>query len=206
MIKILMISRELHGDGVVMVDGGANIGVHSITAGRVMQGWGTVMAFEAQERIFYALAGNVAINNLFNVQAKLSALAHKDYMINVPIPDYLEHGSFGSLEMQYKPTVENIGQIVDYNKTQQIPAIAIDSIGLSRLDFLKLDVEGMEEQALFGAFQTIRRCRPIMYIEHQKTGVAAIQKALNIMEYESNQIGPNTLAIHRDFCYLFNRL
>ena len=51
----------MHGDGVVAVDGGANIGVHTIEWATAMTGWGSVIAIEPQERIYYALAGTLWI-------------------------------------------------------------------------------------------------------------------------------------------------
>ncbi|MGA8320591.1 MAG: hypothetical protein WB774_07170 [Xanthobacteraceae bacterium] len=35
------------------------------------------MAFEAQERIYYALAGNIAINNCFNARAINAAVSNR---------------------------------------------------------------------------------------------------------------------------------
>ena len=66
---LLSLRRRHYGDGVVAVDCGANIGVHSVEWARHMDGWGEVIAIEAQERIFYALAGNLSINNCFNARA-----------------------------------------------------------------------------------------------------------------------------------------
>src|SRR3984957_21223425 len=65
---VLESRRRLVGDGVVAVDCGANIGTHTVSWARQMTGWGSVVAIEAQERIYYALAGNVAINNCFNAR------------------------------------------------------------------------------------------------------------------------------------------
>src|SRR6476659_10592929 len=55
--------RQAHGEGVVAVDGGANVGTHTVVWAIAMTGWGSVIAIEAQERIYYALAGNIALNN-----------------------------------------------------------------------------------------------------------------------------------------------
>ncbi len=41
----------------------------------------------------------------------------------------------------------------------------IDSLNLERLDFLKLEVNGMELAALAGAEKTLERCRPKILIE-----------------------------------------
>ena len=60
--------QRTHGNGVVAIDCGANIGAFTLEWARLMDGWGRVYAFEPQERVFYALAGNLAINNLFNAR------------------------------------------------------------------------------------------------------------------------------------------
>ena len=62
-LHLLDLRKRFHGDGVVAIDCGANIGVHTVEWAASMTGWGSVVAIEAQERIYYALAGNIAINN-----------------------------------------------------------------------------------------------------------------------------------------------
>lgn len=53
-VQLLLSRRQNFGDGVVAIDCGANIGVHTIEWAKAMHGWGEVIAFEAQERIYYA--------------------------------------------------------------------------------------------------------------------------------------------------------
>ena len=197
-LQILLLQKQLRGDGVVMIDGGANIGVHALAAGRLMQGWGSVISFEAQERIFYALAGNVAINNLFNVQVKWNALSDSHTTINIPVPNYLEPSSFGSLEMQYSAKSENIGQTIDMSKTQPVQAITIDSLQCNRVDFIKLDVEGMEEQVLSGAAGTINNCKPVLHIEKLKSNGVGLSVFLDTFGYVMHDLGANILCIHKD--------
>src|SRR5712691_10414667 len=57
-LSLLGLRRQYFGDGVVALDCGANIGVHTIEWAKRMHGWGEVIAIEAEERLFYALAGN----------------------------------------------------------------------------------------------------------------------------------------------------
>ena len=76
-LTLLELRRKYFGDGVVAIDCGANIGVHTIEWAKKMTGWGSVVAVEAQERIFYALAGNIAINNCFNATAVFAAVSAK---------------------------------------------------------------------------------------------------------------------------------
>ncbi|MAD98923.1 MAG: hypothetical protein CMB99_16475 [Flavobacteriaceae bacterium] len=51
-----------------------------------------------------------------------------------------------------------------------IPAITIDSLGLEALDLLVLDVEGWEWPALRGATETLRKCKPVLQLEHRGHG------------------------------------
>jgi hypothetical protein len=46
--------------------------------------------------------------------------------------------------------------------------ITIDALELDACHIIKLDVAGMETDALRGAAATIRRCRPILYVENDR--------------------------------------
>ena len=122
-ISLLRLRRKYFGDGVVAIDCGANIGVHTIEWAKTMTGWGSVIAIEAQERIFYALAGNVAINNCFNARAVFAAVSATNGTMRVPNPDYLQPASFGSLELRQRTNTEFIGQPINYSEgmTSEIP-------------------------------------------------------------------------------------
>src|SRR6202000_1840143 len=113
-LDLLALRRKHHGDGVVAIDCGANIGVHTIEWAKAMTGWGSVLSIEAQERIYYALAGNIAINNCFNALAVNAAVSSESGTMQVPNPNYFTPSSFGSLELRQRPNTEFIGQHIDY--------------------------------------------------------------------------------------------
>jgi FkbM family methyltransferase len=195
---ILDSRRRLFGDGVTVVDCGANIGTHTISWARQMTGWGSVIAIEAQEKIYYALAGNIAINNCFNARAIHAAAGDKNGAMKIPSPDYFAPASFGSLELKPAKRAEQIGQTIDYADANLVPvdAITIDSLALDRLDLLKIDVEGMELEVLEGAKRIIRRSLPVIIIEHIKTGPEEIVTFLKHYGYHMAELGLNVLAIH----------
>ncbi|MDP1880837.1 MAG: FkbM family methyltransferase [Parachlamydiaceae bacterium] len=198
--EILMLRREMFGDGVLAIDGGANIGVHTIEWAKTMHGWGSVLAFEAQERIFYCLAGNIAINNCFNATAYHAALGTSFGTINIPILDYFKSSSFGSFELRKNEFNEYIGQKIDYtaDQCQKISMVAIDSLNLARVDFIKLDIEGMELEALEGAKKTIAATKPIMLIEYIKAGKETLENYLANFFYNTFEVDGSILAIHKD--------
>lgn len=195
---ILDARRKHFGDGVVAVDCGANIGTHTVCWSTHMTGWGSVIAIEAQERIYYALAGNVAINNCFNARAVHAAVGDKNGMMKIPNPDYFVASSFGSLEIKPIKNPEAIGQPIDYAPAKLVPvdAITVDSLALRRLDLLKIDVEGMECEVLQGAKRTIRQSLPVIIVEHIKAGRDEIGSFLGHYGYQMLELGLNILAIH----------
>ena len=196
--QLLHIRRRHFGDGVVVLDGGANIGVFTVEWAKVMRGWGWVIGVEAQERVYYALAGNIAINNCFNARAIHAALAGKSGTMRIPTPNYRAPGTFGSLELKPSEHTEDIGQTISYADEDLTPvaAIAIDSIGLGRLDLLKIDVEGMEVEVLEGARGTIERCLPIIVVEKIKSDHHALTSILDSHGYRRFDMGMNIMAIH----------
>lgn len=197
-LHLLTQRRKFFGDGVVAVDCGANIGVHTVEWAKLMHGWGEVIAIEAQERIFYALAGNITMNNCFNARAIWAAVGASNGTIRVPMPNYLTPSSFGSLEIMQREQTENIGQDISYAEehTVETRLLALDDLGLQRLDFLKIDVEGMEIAALNGAERLLASQRPILIIEKIKSDEGSLVGRLDQLGYKLFNIGINLLCIH----------
>lgn len=196
--KLLALRRQYRGNGVVAIDCGANIGIHTIEWARLMTGWGRVTAIEAQERVYYALAGNIAINNCFNATAIHAAVSDSSGTMRIPALDHQKPASFGSLELTQLSRTEAIGQTIDYTEgaSTEVAKITIDALNLQRCDLLKIDVEGMELSVLAGAADTIARHSPIMLVEAIKTDKEALRSRLTTADYRVFEAGINFLAIH----------
>lgn len=199
LISLLDLRRKHYGDGVVAVDCGANLGVHTVEWAKHMTGWGVVLAFEAQERIYYALAGNIAINNCFNARAIHAAVTSQPGTMKMPKPDYLTNSSFGSLELKKRDNTEFIGQAIDYSEEKMVDVrtVNLDSLNFHRLDLVKIDVEGMELEVLAGAAKCIGANRPILLVEVLKTDAGALRAWLDDLGYMIVPSGLNFIAIHK---------
>jgi FkbM family methyltransferase len=198
LLRVLDLRRQCYGDGVMAIDCGANVGVHTIEWAKHMTGWGGVLAIEAQERIYYALAGNIALNNCFNARAVHAAVSDRAGTMKIPVPNYFKAASFGSLELKQRPGNEFIGQAIDYSESSmvEVRTINLDSLNLKRADLIKIDIEGMEMDALAGAVNYIDRLHPILLIEIAKSDRAAIIGWLSNFGYTVLDADINVLAIH----------
>jgi FkbM family methyltransferase len=157
-----------------------------------------VLAIEAQERIYYALAGNIAINNCFNARAIHAAVSERAGTMKIPVPNYSAAASFGSLELKQRDGAEFIGQAIDYSESKmiEVPTVSLDSLNLARVDLIKIDIEGMEMDALAGAAHCIGDLHPILLIETIKSDKNAIAAWLDSLDYTVLDIGINFFAIH----------
>jgi FkbM family methyltransferase len=165
--KILTIIGSLP-SGAVIVDAGANIGLVAIPIARAVRDRGGVVnAYEAQRMLFYALCGSAAINDLDNFYAYNIALGNATATIDVPKPNYAIAQDLGLVSLVEPPADQ---------PTEKVLLRPLGGVGLSRLDFLKIDVEGMEIDVLKGAEDLIRTQLPWCWIEYWKVGIPEIKQ------------------------------
>ncbi len=69
--------------------------------------------------------------------------------------------------------------------------VRLDSLVRDRVDFIKIDVEGMEMQALSGAAGLISACRPALYVEVLDETVAAFMAWVDGNEYRVEKLFPD---------------
>jgi len=184
---------------VVAYDIGANIGIVALEMARTLGHAGRVVAYEPQEALFYALCGNVALNNLRNITVRNEAVGEFDGTIGVPKVDYAKQGSFGSLELRVRPRTEFIGQSVSYatRDLNKVPCVRLDSVVLTPAAFVKIDVEGMELDVLAGMQKILERDRPVLLVEFIKFGADRVAEALSPFYYDVRQEGLNLLCTPR---------
>jgi FkbM family methyltransferase len=165
--------RAVLGPGMVFLDGGANDGLYSLYAARRIAPEGRVFAVEPSTREFERLEANLALNRLTNVETLQLALGSKAGESTLAIAESGHEG-----QNTIGATVSNPKVTTSAHET--VPVKTIDGLvvelGLDRLDFVKLDIEGSEVDALDGARQAFARFRPVVLLEAEDERLASQQR------------------------------
>ena len=141
--------------GCHVVDGGAFVGTHALAFARTVGPSGRVYAFEPHPIFFEVLKRNVEINELRQVRLFKSGLTADHGHMAIVTDDMAQATNFGGTRLDPTPSRSAV----------QVAVRTLDSCKLKRCDLIKLDIEGMEESALRGATDSIRRFEPIVFTE-----------------------------------------
>ena len=181
--------QQLFPEGRVFVDVGANFGTYTLGLARGVGLQGKVYSFEAQRILSYMLAGTIALNGLTNVYCHNLAVGKERSKLEIPQFDYNRPLNFGSIEFggQQREVLEQQRQYSAEN-AEYVDMVTLDSFELPRVDIMKIDVEGMEADVLQGAAETLRRCRPILFVEHAKSDYPSLTQLIADFGYDIHPI------------------
>jgi FkbM family methyltransferase len=141
----------------VVVDAGANAGYYSIAAAAKAKG-GKIYSFEPAEPAWNQLLRNIEINHFQHVSANRLALGNRQGNETL----YLSSTANSGMSALQPP--ENFeGETANIEMTTLDHWLSKNSI--TRLDLVKIDIEGAELQALKGMQETLLRFKPVLFIE-----------------------------------------
>jgi FkbM family methyltransferase len=151
----------------IILDIGANIGTHSVIFSRKSK-LGKVYAFEPQSLTFSILQNNILYNGLSNVIALHYAITTLDnHAVSMDNFSFVgKRINNGALRLSPFKNNPIIGE-VSLSRT-------IDSFNFKSVNFIKMDIQGSEVMALDGAKKTIKKSRPIMFIEIEQIHLEAL--------------------------------
>ena len=150
--------RAMAKPGMCIVDVGANCGSHAVRLAKIVGANGRVVAIEPQPPVFQELAATMALNSLTNVDCYPYILTDKNGFATIPAMNYNLENNFGGMAMNESA---HAGAVVPSRRFDDIYA-------LPRLDIMKIDVEGMELDVLKGAAESVRRFKPMIYLENDR--------------------------------------
>jgi len=143
--------------GDVFLDLGANIGYFSLLVATNSPSV-KVISFEPVAGLFQNMNDNVCLNNIKNISTINAAVGEtsEEKELFISGPDNLGMSSF------HHP--ENYS-----GRKERVKVVALDdwfkTCGLSKIDIIKLDIEGSELAALKGMKQLLEKQKPVLIVE-----------------------------------------
>ena len=157
--------------GMTFVDLGANEGYFTVVGAQMCAPGGTVLAIEPQERLLPVIAENLRHNACQEVR-----------VANVAVSDQP-----GTAVLHLAPSTNNGSSGLDRATRYAVPTQSVETLTLSQLldregiiqvDFMKVDIEGFEYEALLGSPGLFREHRiKVMALELHGPRLAARGKA-----------------------------
>lgn len=151
--------------GDTMIDVGANTGLYSLVAARIVGPSGTVVSFEPNPQMLAALHANSRRNGYGNMRLRGAAAS-----------DTCGASSF--FENDGKPNSFSLEHLDPGAAGFSTMTITIDVLAewerLTRVALIKIDAEGSEDKVIAGAAATIDRDRPAIIAEVTQGGLTRL--------------------------------
>ena len=166
---------EAETDNPFICDCGANIGISVLYFKKLYPNC-KVLAFEPDRHAFKLLKANIKLNRFSNIRLINSAIYNKKGFVKF----YYDKAHPDFLSMSIK---KGRGNSISFRK---IPAVLLSSYLTERVDFLKMDVEGVEGSVINELFQAgrlnfVREC-VMEYHHHIKPNEDSLSQTLKIFE------------------------
>ena len=170
------------------LDIGAHVGIWSK---RLASEFKKVLSFEPIPEHIECWKQNVKEDNVTMIPSAVSNVKGKR---PIKYTNYFTglstfHYNVRQMEIEYNGLLSknpnNVLNRVEQNpKDMVVDTCLIDDYNLDKVDFIKIDVEGHELQALTGAEKTLKEYKPVIYIEITRSNVKQYLVALGYKEVE----------------------
>ena len=184
--------------GDTVVDVGANAGVFTLASARIVGPKGRVIAIEPNPEVLGRLAANVKGND-FDDRVTILPIAIADHTGRGLVVD--ESGNSTVARIQVLTEGEATSSDTVGVRTLDD---ALEDLGVGHVDFLKVDVEGLERSVIAGASGTLAQCNRVAVEIGDAADVPVIQALCvnaGLIDVTSRQAGPdsgaNLLFAHR---------
>jgi FkbM family methyltransferase len=184
----LSILQSFISAGATVVDVGANIGTHTLPFSRWVK-TGKVLAIEAQPAVCEILRLNCRRNGRTNVDVVSAICGEERGHVEFRL-DYASEENFGGVSFANAATDTRLAMFrwldrLRGSTVMSIPVVTLDDLCRSqRVSFIKLDIEGMELDALHGGRELIGRCQPVISFEQNSTArLSETHDYLTLMGY-----------------------
>lgn len=195
---LLQHGHDLIRDGMAVIDCGANQGIYTLAYGSLFPRVSKVISFEPVPEMFSILERNVLLNDMQNIcilnQAAVSDKGGSERL------DLSKGVVSASIERSFGDNTITVNALTIDETLEKLGFV--EKVGL-----IKLDIEGAELRALYGASKTLRESRPnIIFDTLSHNEWEALSEYLSKEGYEYYYWNDGNLVKLEDFKKLSNLL
>jgi FkbM family methyltransferase len=161
--ELFLLSHLIERDHTVL-DLGANVGTHALAFSRFVAPAGRVVAIDAQPVAFRLLTLNLLMNDVSGAIPICAVVSNTSGSRLVALDTPQLQRNLGSTTFVGSNTPV-CGELASSGVSVPVAVTTIDALRFDRCDLIKIDVEGMELEALKGAEATLCRFTPVLYYE-----------------------------------------
>lgn len=175
--------RHLLRPGMTAWDVGTERGWFSLLMAACVGKSGRVDSFEAFPKNVERLRANLSLNDFPQVRVHHGAVSDRSggVLRFEPPSDQVTGKAWLS-------DCSGVGYVTSEASATaiEVPAVTLDEVAererITRLDFVKMDIEGAETAALRGMRETIRRFRPVLAVEYNRATLARAGSSLDELD------------------------
>ena len=159
--------RAILQPGSIAIDGGANIGLHTLQMAQAVLPNGLVAAVDPLPELLKLLDGRLHEYRIPETVVRLLPVGLSSSVGEADFYQVLDHGKHGLSSLRDRHIPKNH---IEQVKPVRIELTTLDAVcrQLDRVDFIKLDLEGGELDALRGGRLTLNRFRPVIGFEQDQ--------------------------------------
>ena len=163
-VQTALLSSQLK-PGMTFIDVGANIGYYTVIASKIVGNSGRIHCFEPEPQNCRILAKNILENKLSNVYLHNVALSDSTGIVVL----HTDSKNFGAHSLCKANIFSNEGSELSVLATRLDDFVAAN--GISKVDMIKLDVQGAEAKVIAGAMRTLITQKPMLFLELWPYGI-----------------------------------
>ena len=174
----------------IILDVGANVGKYTLQAAIKVGNHGKVIAIEADNQNYKTLQQSIKLNQLNNILLLNIAAYNKECRLKFYIGDTTARHSLKSNQNHgfHIVTAKPLDQVLTENN-------------ITKIDWIKIDVEGAEYETLLGLQKTLENNKPKIIIEVFSANIPKVKTLLINKGYQITEIAQ--FGIPDDYCAYF---
>ena len=179
--------KLINSGGKGFLDIGANVGFFSLYAS---QHFKEVVSFEPTPHTYRKLEQNISLSNLSNLKPINAALSEKEGSMKLYSCPYNQGGNkLGEFSEEIKIEHKNMAWEYFDVDVHRLDDLESGNVLPSKIDLIKIDVEGHEALVFKGAQSTLAKHKPVIYAEVASSR-ENLNNLLNVLPIEYKAYNP----------------